>query len=112
MLRVVQGNYVMSLTVPLYRDVCLVKASYDLFLVRLLQSAASQSQHVVNILTSGDPVNAEDVSQLAQSEAANSGTGQVAKGGPAAKAQVSKPVLSVVKASNWAHTFLLYSLHI
>ena len=56
----------------------------------MLQSAASQSQHVVNILTSGDPINAEDVSQLAQAEGAASGTGQVAKGGPAAKAQVRK----------------------
>ena len=43
---------------------------------------------MVNILTSGDPINAEDVSQLAQDEGAASGTGQVAKGGPAAKAQV------------------------
>lgn len=63
------------------------------FSSHLLQSAASQSQHVVNILTSGDPVSAEDVSQVAQSEAANSGTGQITKGGPAAKAQVSKPAL-------------------
>lgn len=43
---------------------------------------------MVNILTSGDPINAEHVSQLAQDEGAASGTGQVAKGGPAAKAQV------------------------
>ena len=60
--------------------------------VLVLQSAASQSQHVVNILTSGDPINAEDVSQLAKAEGANSGDGQVAKGGPAAKAQVRSPI--------------------
>ena len=53
----------------------------------LLQSAASQSQHVVNILTSGDPVNAGHVSQAAKNEAGPDG--QVPKGGAASTVQVS-----------------------
>ncbi len=53
-----------------------------------MQSAASQSQHVVNMLTEHDPISAEDVSNLSKAEAAASGTGQTQRGGPAAKAQV------------------------
>jgi len=54
-----------------------------------LQSAASQSQHVVNILTSGDPVNAGDVDKVEADERTNNSTGLLAKGGPTAKIQVS-----------------------
>lgn len=54
-----------------------------------LQSAASQSQHVVNILTSGDPVNAGDVDKVEADERNNNSTGLLAKGGPTAKIQVS-----------------------
>lgn len=54
-----------------------------------LQSAASQSQHVVNILTSGDPVNAGDVDKVEADERNNNSTGLLSKGGPTAKIQVS-----------------------
>jgi len=54
-----------------------------------LQSAASQSQHVVNILTSGDPVNAGDVDKVEADERNNNSTGLLAKGGPTAKIEVS-----------------------
>ena len=62
-----------------------------------LQSAASQSQHVVNILTSGDPVNTGDVDKVETDERNNNSTGLLAKGGPTAKIQVS--VTSIVVAS-------------
>ena len=52
----------------------------------MLQSAASQSQHVVNILTSGDPVNAQHVSAAAKNE--KGADGQVPKDGAAATVQV------------------------
>lgn len=54
----------------------------------MLQSAASQSQHVVNILTSGDPVNAGDVEKVEADERNSNNTGLLAKGGPTAKIQV------------------------
>ena len=54
-----------------------------------MQSAASQSQHVVNILTSDDPVSGADVSELAKAEAETNTSGRPEKGGPAAQAQVS-----------------------
>ena len=66
----------------------------------LLQSAASQSQHVVNILTSGDPVNAGHVSQAAKNEAGPDG--QVPKGGAASTIQV--PVSSIPL---WCHVLCL-----
>lgn len=53
-----------------------------------MQSAASQSQHVVNILTSGDPVNAGDVEKVEAEERNNNNTGLLAKGGATAKVQV------------------------
>ena len=53
-----------------------------------MQSAASQSQHVVNILTSGDPVNAGDVDKVEADERNTNNTGLLAKGGPTAKVQV------------------------
>lgn len=56
-----------------------------------VQSAASQSQHVVNILTSGDPVNAGDVEKVEADERNNNNTGLLAKGGPTAKVQVKCP---------------------
>ena len=52
-----------------------------------LQSAASQSQHVVNMLTAEDPVSASDVSELSKKEVEI--TGDTQKGGTAAQAQVS-----------------------
>ena len=52
-----------------------------------LQSAASQSQHVVNMLTAEDPVSPSDVSELSKKEAEI--TGDTQKGGTAAQAQVS-----------------------
>ena len=55
----------------------------------MLQSAASQSQHVVNILTSGDPVNAGDVEKVEADERNSNNTGLLAKGGPTAKIQVT-----------------------
>ena len=54
-----------------------------------MQSAASQSQHVVNILASGDPVNAGDVEKVEADERNNNNTGLLAKGGPTAKVQVN-----------------------
>lgn len=54
-----------------------------------LQTAASQSQHVTNILTNGDPVNYNDVDKVEQDERANNNTGLLEKGGPTAKVQVS-----------------------
>lgn len=54
----------------------------------LLQSAASQSQHVVNILSSGDPVNAGDVEEVEADERNNNSTGLLAKGGSTSKIQV------------------------
>ena len=53
-----------------------------------LQSAASQSQHVVNILAAGDPVNDADVDKVEEKERANNNTGLLQKGGPTAKVQV------------------------
>ncbi|KAA6429989.1 MAG: hypothetical protein FRX49_00420 [Trebouxia sp. A1-2] len=61
------------------------------------RSAASQSQHVVNMLTEHDPVNAEDVSNISKAEAAASATGQTQRGGPAAKAQGAVSQLKEVR---------------
>lgn len=55
----------------------------------MLQSAASQSQHVVNILTTGDPVNEGDVNKVEDDERAATDSGLLAKGGPTAKIQVN-----------------------
>ena len=63
----------------------------------VLQSAASQSQHVVNVLTSGDPVNAGDVEKVEADERKNNDTGLLAKGGPTAKVQTSAPGCSCVE---------------
>lgn len=63
----------------------------------VLQSAASQSQHVVNVLTSGDPVNAGDVEKVEADERNNNDTGLLAKGGPTAKVQASAPGCSCVE---------------
>lgn len=59
------------------------------------RSAASQSQHVVNILTSGDPVNAGHVSAAAKNEAG--ADGQVPKDGAAATVQSAVTKLKEVK---------------
>ena len=51
--------------------------------------AQRRSQHVVNILTSGDPVNAGDVEKVEEDERNSNNTGLLAKGGPTAKVQVT-----------------------
>lgn len=65
-----------------------------------LQSAASQSQHVVNILTSGDPVNAGDVEKVEADERNNNNTGLLAQGGPTAKVQVRVSTSAVHKETS------------
>ena len=62
----------------------------------MLQSAASQSQHVVNILTTGDPVNEGDVNKVEDDERAAADSGLLAKGGPTAKIQVN-----AILCRNW-----------
>ena len=73
-----------------------------------VQSAASQSQHVVNILAAGDPVNDGDVDKVEEKERANNNTGLLQKGGPTAKVQVCKRSAHLPFRLFLAHTHQLY----